>query len=99
MGPADQQLGGADRSDPGLGEQRRRHHHDELAQFPHEPVGVMTGGQDPLGGQGQRAYGGAVLHRIGGGGRAGGAGEVVAGPGFAAGPDRVQRVALAPWRP
>jgi hypothetical protein len=31
MGPADQQLGGVDGADPGLGEQGRGHDHDELA--------------------------------------------------------------------
>ena len=66
MGPADQQLGGGDGADAGLGQQGRGHGHDELAQFGLELVGVMSGGQGPLGGQGQRAHGGPVLHRIGG---------------------------------
>ena len=81
MGPADQQLGGGDGADPGLGEQGRRHDGDELAQFGLEPVGVLTGGQDPLGGQGQRLHGGPVLHRIGGGGDQPGAGINLLAPG------------------
>jgi hypothetical protein len=52
MGPADQQLGGADRADPGLGQQGRGHDHDELAEFGLKLVGVLAGGQDQLGGQG-----------------------------------------------
>jgi hypothetical protein len=52
MGPADQQLGGADGADPGLGQQGRGHDHDELAEFGLKLVGVLAGGQDQLGGQG-----------------------------------------------
>jgi hypothetical protein len=66
MRPPDQQLGGADGSDPGLGQQGRRHDQDELAQFHLQLLGVLPGGQDPLRGQGQRSHGGPVLHRIGG---------------------------------
>jgi len=54
LGPADQQLGGVDRADAGLGQQSRGHGHDELAQFGLELVGVLTGGQDPLGGHAER---------------------------------------------
>jgi hypothetical protein len=66
MGPADQQLGGADGSDPGLGQQGRRHGHDELAQLQLQLLGLTPCDEDPLGGHGQRPHGGAVLHRIGG---------------------------------
>ncbi len=51
MGPADQQPSSVDGPDPGLGQQGRRHGHDELAQFPLKLLGFLTGGQDPLGSQ------------------------------------------------
>src|SRR5215216_2121326 len=54
MGPADQELGGVDGADAGLGQQGRGHNHDELAQFGLQLVGVLTGSEDPLGGQAQR---------------------------------------------
>jgi hypothetical protein len=64
MGPADHQLGSADGADPGLAEQGRGHDHDQLAQLSLQLLGVLSGGQDPLGGQAKCPRGGPVLHRI-----------------------------------
>jgi hypothetical protein len=68
MGPADQQLGGVDGTDAGLGHQGRGHDRDELAQLRLQLLGVVSGGQGSLGGQAECLDGGAVLHRIAGGG-------------------------------
>jgi hypothetical protein len=64
--PAGQHLRGADRPDPGLGEQRRCHGRDERAQLRLELGRLGARGQDPLGGHPQRPHGGAVLHRVAG---------------------------------
>jgi hypothetical protein len=64
MGPADQQLGSVDGPDAGLGQQGRGHGRDQLAQLRLQLLSVMSGGQGPLGGQGQRPHGGPVLHRV-----------------------------------
>lgn len=46
MGPADQDLCGADRSDAGLGEQLRLHHRDEWFDVVFDVVGFLTERQD-----------------------------------------------------
>jgi hypothetical protein len=81
MGPADQQLGGGDGPDAGLGQQGRSHGHDEQAQLGLQLLGLLSGGQGPLGGQAKRPHGGPVLHRISEGGHQPGAGAELLAPG------------------
>ena len=74
MGPADQQLGGDDRSDTGFGEQRRpgRVLRDEDQQLDVELGGLGAQEPDPGGDRSQGSDGDSVLE-----GGLGGAGELV----------------------
>jgi hypothetical protein len=66
---------------PGWAEQGRGHGHDELAQLRLQLLGVSSGGQGPLGGQGQGPHGGPVLQWIAGGGDQPGTGTELLAPG------------------
>jgi hypothetical protein len=91
--PADQHLGGGDRANAGLGQQRRCHHAGQRAQLLAELGGLLVGGQGPLGGGPQRPHGRSILHRVAGLGGQGRAGPRLAQPRLAAkpGPQRLGR--------